>query len=329
MSDVVTFGEAMVRLSPPNFLRLEQTRGLDVQVGGGEFNVAVGVTRFGLSSSWVSRLPDNPLGRLIDSYAKQFGVDTSHVEWADDARCGLYFLEFGAAPRPSSVVYDRADSAISKVQPGTIYWGKVFDGAKLLHTSGITPALGPNVAETTAEALKAAKSAGVKVTYDLNYRAKLWTQAEAEEIQSPMMENVDVLITTEEDTARVFGIEKDTYDDVAVALADKFGLEGVAITLRDNLSVWKNGWTAIAYRASDGEFIRTNTYEIEIVDRVGGGDSFSAGFVAGYLDGDWQAGVDHGVAFSALKHSMPGDVNWSTKAEVDRLLSGGGLRITR
>ena len=180
MYDVVTFGEAMIRLSPPHFERFEQANSLDVRVGGGELNVAVGVSRLGLRSTWVSRLPKNPLGKLMENRARQAGVDTSNLVWSADGRMGLYFLEFGAAPRASSVLYDRAQSAISLVKPGEINWEKVFQGAKWFHTSGITPALSDSAAAVTLEALKAAKRAGATVSYDLNYRGKLWTPDKAQ-----------------------------------------------------------------------------------------------------------------------------------------------------
>ena len=208
MPDVITFGEAMIRLSPPHFQRLEQTATLDVQVGGGELNVAVGVARLGLTSAWVSRLPQNSLGRLAENRARQAGVDTSHLVWTADAesRMGLYFLEFGAAPRASAVLYDRRNSAISAIRPGEVDWKRVMEGARWFHTSGITPALSDSAAAVTREALQAAKQAGLTVSYDLNYRGKLWTPDKAQAVQEPLMEYVDVLITTEEDTNVVFKI---------------------------------------------------------------------------------------------------------------------------
>jgi 2-dehydro-3-deoxygluconokinase len=210
MYDIVTFGEAMLRLSPPHFQRLEQTQSLDVNVGGAELNVAVGVTRLGMKSAWVSKLPKNGLGYLIRDRAQEFGVDCSHIVWSDKGRAGIYFLEFGASPRASSVLYDRANSAISMVQPGEIDWAKIFTGSKHFHVSGITPALSASAAETTVEALRAAKKAGCTVSYDLNYRKKLWSPADAKKIQEPMMTDVDILITTEEDTNVVFGIKEKT-----------------------------------------------------------------------------------------------------------------------
>jgi 2-dehydro-3-deoxygluconokinase len=344
MPDVVTFGEAMIRLSPPHFQRLEQTSTLDVQVGGGELNVAVGVARLGLQSAWVSRLPKNSLGRLAENRARQAGVDTSHVLWAPDAesRLGLYFLEFGAAPRASSVLYDRRNSAISAIQPGEVNWKKVMEGARWFHTSGITPALSDSAAAVTLEALKAAKQAGLTVSYDLNYRGKLWSPEIAQSVQEPLMEYVDVLITTEEDTNVVFKIKAEgktdekrftrvsaeSYKEVAGRLQEKFHFQAVAITLRENPLVWRNTWTAVAY--ADGKFYDDVKYELEIVDRLGGGDSFSAGFIYGRLTkGSYEAAVRYGNAFGALKHSMPGDFNWATRAEVESLLKGASLRVAR
>jgi len=341
MPDVITLGEAMIRLSPPGFQRLEQAFSLDVQVGGGELNVAVAVSRLGLSSAWVSKLPDNALGRMIRNKAREQGVDTSHIIWSKEGRAGLYFVEFGASPRPSSVHYDRAHSAISQIKSGEIDWERVFTGAKWFHVSGITPALSPSAAVVTAEALQAAKKAGLHTSYDLNYRSKLWTDQEAQACQEPLMEHVDVLITTEEDTKVVFKItageaqdEKftqvsvESYKMVARKLQEKFKFKIVAITLRENPSVWRNNWTAIAY--SDGRFYETKNYEIEIVDRVGAGDSFSGGFIYGYLTTqNIEMAVRMGVAYSAIKHSNPGDFNWATRSEMETVMKGGGLRVAR
>ncbi len=328
MYDIVTFGEAMVRLSPPHFQRLEQAQSFDVQPGGAELNVAVGIARLGLRSAWVSKLPKNGLGYLIRNRAQELGVDCSHIVWSDKGRVGLYFLEFGASPRASSVLYDRSESAISMVKPGEIDWANIFSQAKHFHTSGITPALSPSAAEVTMEALIVAKKAGCSISYDLNYRKKLWTPAEAKKIQEPMMEEVDVLITTEEDTHVVFGIKEKDYEAVAEKLAKVFGFKIVAITLREDLSVWRNNWTAIAYY--DGKIIRDRKYEVEIVDRVGAGDSFTAGFLYGWLKlKEVEKGVQYGNAFAALKHTIPGDFNWATLDEVEAQLKGAGLRISR
>lgn len=325
--EVVTFGEAMVRLSPPNFRRLEQARSLDLQVGGAELNTAVGVAKLGRSTTWVSRLTKNPLGRLIANHAREAGVDTEHVVWTDEDRVGVYYVEFGAAPRASSVLYDRKGAAIANIKPGMVNWKQVFTGAKWFHVTGITPALSGTAAEVTREALQAARAHQVQTSIDLNYRVKLWNQAEAGRWMSTFMEYCDVLVTTEEDTERVFGIKGRDYEDVAAQVAKKFPVKIVAITLRENPLVWKNTWTAIAWQA--GKVYKTRSYEIEIVDRLGAGDSFAAGLIHGLLDGDVQKGVDFGVAISAVKHSIPGDFVWVTKEEVESVVKGGGLRISR
>ena len=327
MAQVVTLGEAMLRLSPPDFHRLEQANSFDVKVGGGELNVAVGVARLGIESAWVSKLPDNPLGRMVRNKAREQGVDTSGIVWSKSGRVGIYFLEFGASPRASSVLYDRAGSAVSTLAPGEVDWPKAFDGCKLFHVSGITPALSKSCAEATFEAIKAAKAAGAKVSYDVNYRKKLWSPEEANACLAPMMELVDILITTEEDTGIVFGIREPSYQQVAVKLDKRFGFEVVAITLREDLSVLRNNWSTFAY--AGGKFHESAKYSCELVDRVGAGDSFTAGFIYGYLTGDVQKGVDYGTAYSALKHSISGDLNWATLEEVENQLKGAGSRIQR
>ena len=325
--DVVTFGEAMIRLSPPNYRRLEQARSLDVQVGGAELNTTVCLARLGRSTAWVSRLTDNPLGRLIANHAREAGVSTEHVLWTPDDRVGVYFLEFGAAPRASSVLYDRKGSAIAAIRPGMVPWSNVFAGVRWFHVTGITPALSGSAAEATREAMQAARAAGVQTSLDLNYRVKLWSQAEAGRCMTELMQFCDVLITTEEDIERVFGIRGKDHEDAAAQVARRFPLRAVAITLRENPLVWKNHWTAIAYQ--DDRIWRTRTYEVEIVDRLGAGDSFAAGFIHGLLDGDVQKALDFGVATSAIKHSIPGDFAWITRGEVEALLKGPGLRISR
>jgi 2-dehydro-3-deoxygluconokinase len=326
--DVITFGEAMIRLSPPNFRRLEQAGSLDLNVGGAELNTAVGLARLGRRTAWVSRLTNNPLGRLIANRAREAGVATDYVVWTDDDRVGLYFLEFGAAPRASSVLYDRKNAAIAGIQPGMVDWQTVFfSGARWLHITGITPALSAGAAETTLEALKTAQAGGRKTSIDLNYRIKLWSQEEARRWMREFMMHCDVLITTEEDVERVFQIKGTSHEDVARRLLKEFPLEVVAITIRDNPLVWKNSWTAIACQ---GETLyQTRTYEVEIVDRLGAGDSFAAGLIHGLLDGDLQKGLDYGVAASAIKHSIPGDFAWITREEVEATIKSGSLRISR
>lgn len=328
--DVVTFGEVMLRLSPPNFMRFEQTHSFDAHAGGAEMNVAVACARLGLKSAYVTKLGDNSIGHFIRNKAREHGVDTSHILWDPENRCGVYYVEFGAAPRTNRVIYDRKESAISKIKPGEVNWSNILKGTKLFHTSGITPALSSSCAEATIEALKIAKKQGCKISYDVNYRSKLWTPKEAQAFTEPASEHIDILITTEEDTKVVYGIEGKDYEDVAKQLVDKFGFEAVVITLRETPSVWFNKWSVFAY--SQGNVYKSPIYDVEIVDRLGGGDSCSAGFIYGYLVlKDLQKAVDFGAAFSALKHSVPGDLAFIYKDEVEKMLKGRerSLRIER
>lgn len=336
--DLVTFGEAMVRLTPPAFQRLEQAHSFDAYVGGGELNVAVAAARLGVASRWVSRLPDNALGHMIGNRAREQGVDV-HIEWTADDRAGLYFAELGAAPRASSVLYDRAASAMSRVTPGSIDWPSVFGGARWFHVSGITPALSESAAKVTAESLIAAKKAGLIVSYDLNYRSKLWSAEKARAVQEPLMQHVDVLMTTEEDTRVVFGIgadakfgyehvDPDSYAQVARALEKRFEFRAVAVTLRENPRVLLNGWSAIV--AAEGKIHRAPRYEVEVVDRIGAGDAFSAGLIVSRLENrGWDDAVRFATATSALKHSIPGDFCLVTRGEVEQLLQGASLRVSR
>ncbi|MCR4392475.1 MAG: sugar kinase [Candidatus Acetothermia bacterium] len=324
---LVTFGETMIRLSPPSFRRLEQTNILEVNVGGAELNVAVTAQRLGLTTAYITRLTQNALGRMIANKAREHGVDTSHIVWTDEDRVGLYFVEFGASPRASSVLYDRRDSAMARIRPGEVNWDRVFQDARAFHTSGITPALSPSAAEATKEAVRKAKEAGLLVSVDLNYRARLWREEEARWVMTDLVRQADVLITTEEDTERVFGIKEESYEKVAERLSREFDLAAVAITIRETPSVWRNTWTAIAY--AEGKLIRGPVYDIEIVDRVGAGDAFAGGFLFGYLTDGPEAGVRYGVAASTLKQTNPGDLLWASQEEVERLLKGGGLRIVR
>ena len=328
--DVVTFGEVMLRLSPPDFMRFENTVSYNANAGGAEMNVAVACARLGLKSAYVTKLGDNSVGHFIRNKAREHGVDTSHILWDPDSRCGIYFVEFGAAPRTNRVIYDRKQSAISRITPGEVPWEDILKGTKLFHTSGITPALSESCARATEEVLKTAKEQGCKVSYDVNYRGKLWTTDEARKFTEPASKYIDILITTEEDTKVVYGIEGNDYEEVAQKLTDKFGFETVVITLRETPSVWHNKWSVFAF--SDGKVYKSPTYDIEVVDRLGGGDSCSAGFIYGYLKlKDLQKAVEFGSAFSALKHSVPGDLAFVYREEVEKLIKGRkrGLRIER
>jgi 2-dehydro-3-deoxygluconokinase len=333
MYDILTFGEAMIRLSPPDHQRLEQATTLDVSVGGAELSVAAGAARLGLKSAWVSRLPANPLGRMIANKGREFGVDLGRVVWAAERgeRAGVYFVEHGAAPRPTRVIYDRKDSALARVQPGMVDWDSLLSDTRLFHVGGITPALSTSAAETQTEALRAARAANCLVSYDLNYRALLWTLEEARAAQLPLMEYVDILITSLPDqpnvTELISGLSGGDPAEVARKLAEQFGFKAVLATVRGSPSVWRTTWTSLAF--ADGQVLTDRTYEIEAVDRIGGGDACVAGFLAGYLEGDVARAVRLGNAFSALKQTAPTDWPWPTRAEAEALIAEGETRLAR
>ena len=329
---VVTFGEIMMRLATPGRLRFSQAKELQLTYGGGEANVAVSLANFGLEARFVTRLPKNPFGDGAISVLRGHGVDTSFIKRGGE-RIGIYFLETGASQRPSVVVYDRANSAISQVGPGEFDWAAIFKGADWFHFTGITPALGQSVAEVTEEACRAAKEAGLTVSCDLNYRKKLWTPAQAQATMARLMEWVDVAIGNEEDAEKVFGISAEGsdvtranvsaagYERVARTLAERFKLKTVAITLRESRNADENGWSAVLLH--EGELFQSRAYDVHIVDRVGGGDSFAGGLIYGLLAGKTaQEALEFAVAASCLKHSISGDFNLVTVAEVENLLGG-------
>ena len=286
-------------------LRIELTSPHALTVGGSELNVAVLAARLGLKARWVSRLPDNALGRIIEGQAREQGVD-ARVEWTAEARVGLYFLETAGA-RIGSVLYDRAGSAFSRVTPGSIDWPSHFAGARWYHVSGITPALSDGAAQVTAESLIAAKKAGLTVSYDLNYRPKLWTAKEACATQQPLMVHVDVLIANEEDAKVIFGTTS------AESLAQRFGIGAVALTLRDN----PRSATIVA----EGKTYSAPRLDARSVDPIGAGDAFSGGLIVSRLEGrGWDDAVRFATATAALKHTIPGDFCLVTRDDVERLL---------
>lgn len=304
--DLVTFGEAMVRLSAPAQRRLEQARNLSATVGGSELNVAVLAARLGFKTRWVSRLPDNALGRMIAARAAEQGVD-AQVEWSADGRAGLYFLEAGADVHISSVLYDRAGSAFSTITAGSVDWSAALSGARWYHVSGITPALGDGAARVTAESLAAAKKASLTVSYDLNYRSKLWSPDKARAVQEPLLELVDVLVITEEDARLVFGTPS------AEALAERFTLNTVAMTLRDN--------PCSAIILANGKRHTAPRHTVDTVDRIGAGDAFTGGLIVSRLENQgWDQAVRFATATAALKHTIPGDFCLVSRADVERLL---------
>ena len=331
MPDVVTFGETMIRLSPPDHLRLEQTTALNLSAGGAELNVAAGVARLGLKSAYVSRLPSNPLGRLVTNKAREFGVDVSHMLWVDGERMGLYFVEYGAEPRPTRVYYDRKDSAFARIQPGMVDWGEVLRGVRLFHVGGITPALSDSAFETQKEALLAARKAGCIVSYDVNYRAALWTVEEARKVQLPLMEYVDILITSLPDQPKVTelmsGLSGDDPAEVARQVAEKFGFQAVLVTIRKSLSAGRASVGSLAFAGN--QVYTDRRYKVETVDPLGGGDACVAGFLTGYLEGDVKQAVRLGNAFSALTQTSPTDMPWPTRAEVEALIIDGGSSMRR
>jgi 2-dehydro-3-deoxygluconokinase len=325
--DVIAFGEVMVRLAPPHFQRLEQARSLDLEIGGAELNTAAGLVRLGRSAAWVSRLPDNPLGKLVGNRAREIGLDDRFVQYAADGRCGLYFLEFGAAPRASSILYDRKDSSIARVQPGVFDWPAIFAGSKWFHVTGITAALSPGAAESATEAMIAAKAAKLTTSIDLNYRSKLWSREDAARVMGGILPHCDVLIASEADAEHLFQITGRDFADVAGKLAARFGVKVVIGTRREADLVWRNRFAAVGWR--NGTVHESAWYEVEIVDRLGAGDALASGVIHGLLDGDLKKGIDYGAAMGALKHSIPGDLPWLTAEEVEGVLQGQGLRVKR
>jgi len=326
--DVITFGEAMLRFSTTDYNRIEQAEVFNVSVGGGELNVAAGTARLGLNSAWVSILPDSPLGYLTRNKIMEVGVSTSLIKFSSKGRMGQYFVEFGANPRRTKVIYDRKLSSISLIEKDDFDFKEILK-AKLFHVSGITPALSESCRIATESSIIAAKGNGAIVSFDVNYREKLWKEEEARQCLTSLMEYVDILITTEEDTERVFKITGKDYYEVAQKLMKKFNFKVVVVTLREDISVWRNNWTAIAY---DGDkFYDDKKYEMEMIDRFGGGDSFTAGFIYGYLENGRNValGVKYGNAFSALKHTNPTDFCWANLDEVNRLMSQTSLRVER
>ena len=342
MARIVTFGELMLRLQPFNYERFVQAQSVEFTFGGGEANVAVSLANYGMDAAFVSKLPAHSIGQAAVNSLRRYGVDTSLIVRGGE-RVGIYYNEKGASQRGSVCIYDRKYSAIQQATTADFDWEKIFDGAEWFHFTGITPALGANVVEICREACKAAKAKGIKISCDLNYRGKLWTRAEAREAMTDLCQYVDVCISNEEDAKDVFGIEAEAtdiyagelnhegYKSVAKQLADKFGFEMVAITLRESHSAFDNGWSAMLFNVKDNEYCFSKKYDLHIIDRVGGGDSFGGGLIYSLLTGkSTQAAVEFAVAASALKHSIEGDYNMVTVAEVEKLAGGDGSgRIQR
>ena len=334
MKKIVTFGEIMLRLAPNNYLRFVQTEQFEATYGGGEANVAVSLANYGMNAAFVTKLPAHEIGQAAINSLRKFGVDTSKIVRGGD-RVGIYYCEKGASQRPSKVIYDRAGSSICKATTEDFNWAEIFEGVDWFHFTGITPALGDNVADICLEALKEAKKRGITVSCDLNYRKKLWSKEKAGQVMGELMKYVDVCIANEEDASDVFGIKaSDTdvttgkvnhegYKEVAEKLTARFGFKAVAITLRSSISANDNDWAAMLYK--DGNFYFSKSYHMHIVDRVGGGDSFGGGLIYAMLMGkENQDAIEFAVAASCLKHSIEGDVNMVSVAEVETLATGDG-----
>lgn len=334
---VVTMGEIMLRLSTPNNERFIQADEFDVCYGGGEANVAVSLANFGHDAQYVTAVPDNPIGECAVAALRKYNVGCDYISRSGE-RLGIYYLESGSAMRASNVVYDRAHSSISTASVDEFDFEAIFKDADWFHFTGITPAVSDSAIELTKAALKAAKAAGVTVSVDLNFRKKLWSSEKAKEVMTELMQYVDVCIGNEEDAEKVLGFKaKETdvtkgelnlagYEDVFNQMADKFGFKYIISSLRQSYSASNNGWSACIMDGKTREFYHSKTYSITpIVDRVGGGDSFAAGVICGFLDEkDMKQALEFGVAASALKHTIPGDFNHVTRQEVDNLAGGDG-----
>ena len=345
MKKVVTFGEIMLRLAPPGFLRFSQTNQFEVIYGGGESNVAVSLANYGIPVDFVTRLPENDIGHCALMEMRKRGVGTDQIVFGGE-RLGIYFLETGAVSRGSKVVYDRAHSAMSTIEPGMVDWSQVFSDAQWFHWTGITPAISQGAADVCLEAIQTANQMGVTVSTDLNYRKKLWKYGkEPGEIMQPLVEGCDVILGNEEDAEKHFGIHPQqvdvtqgesmdaaAYESVCKQLMERFPrAKKVITTLRGSISASHNTWSGVLYNGKD--FLEAPTYQItHIVDRVGGGDSFMAGLIYGLLTypDDDQNALNFAVAASCLKHTIYGDANQVTVPEVEKLMAGDASgRVSR
>lgn len=333
---VVTFGEILLRLASPGYTKLFQKDSLDSTFCGGEANVAVSLAIFGLDSCFVTKLPDTDVGRAAANSMRYFGVDIDKIVYGG-GRMGLYFLEKGASQRPSKVIYDRAYSAIALANRSDFDWEELLGDADWFHWTGINPALSDSLADICLDACKYAKEKGITVSCDLNYRKNLWSEDKARIVMDKLMPYVDVCIANEEDADKVLGIKphdndvelgnlnKVGYEYVAKEICNRYECKYVAITLRESYSASINGWSSILYNVSSNRVSYSRKYDIQIVDRVGGGDSFSAGIIYGLINGfNDQKVIDFATASSCLKHTIEGDYNRTTVADVENLLKNGG-----
>ena len=330
---IITLGEIMLRLSSPERTRFVQCDSFDVCYGGGEANVAVSLANYGHDAYFVTKLPTHEIGQSAVNALRKYGVHTDYIVRGGE-RVGIYYLESGASMRPSKVIYDRADSAIAKAEVEEFDFDAIMEGADWFHFSGITPAISAKAAELTKEACKAAKRHHVKVSCDLNYRKKLWTPEQAQKVMKDLMQYVDVCIGNEEDAELCLGfkpegtdvpsgkLDLDGYKKIFAQMKEEFGFEKVCTTLRESHSASHNGWSALIYDGN--EFYQSKHYDVNpIVDRVGGGDSFSGGLIHGLLTMKTQGeALEFAVAASALKHTIPGDFNLVSESEVLTLANG-------
>ncbi len=324
MKKVTAFGEIMLRLSPPDHQRIVQCSGFDAVFGGSEANVAVTLSNMGIDTEFVTKLPKNELGISAENSLRRFGVSTKKLI-KGEGRLGIYFLEKGASQRPSKVIYDREGSALAKANKNDFCWDEILSNTDWFHWSGITPAISEKAAEITLDAVKTAKKKGITVSCDLNYRSTLWTARKAGEALSEMMEYTDILIANEEHLDLLFGIKSEDADnafaEVSKKTSEKFGISQVAMTIRRTLSADDNKFGAVLYK--DGEIYRSKVYNMHIVDRVGGGDSFAAGLIYGNINNlTFQDTVEFAAAAGCLKHSVEGDVGIFTADEVKALANG-------
>ncbi len=313
---VVTLGEAMIRLTPFDHQRLETANLLEVHIGGAELNLAVALAQLGVPSAWVSKLPDNPLGRRIVQEAQRFGVDTSRVVWTQDGRVGLYFYEKGSSPRPSNVVYDRRYSAINTLKVDELDWNFIGQ-AKILHLTGITPALSDMCRQLVAGCIFRAKERRMFVSFDVNYRSRLWSPEQSRATLISLFRGVDLLICTKDDAATLFNLTVDI-ETVARQLQASLRIPNVAVTHGDKAVVV----------TPQGTFSQVG-YSIEEVDRLGAGDAFAAGLIYGILQGNWELGLRYGLAMAAIKHTIPGDWFIGTKSEVEAVMQAQQRGVVR
>ena len=334
MKRVITFGEIMMRLDPPGYQRFVQADSLDMSFAGGEANVAVSLANYGLDSHYVTKVPETEIGQACVNHLRRYGVETDLI-LRGGPRLGIYFCEKGASQRASKVIYDRAGSSIALTKKGEFDWAKIFEGADWFHFTGITPALGGELPEICLEACEYAKQKGITISCDLNYRKKLWTREEAKECMSRLVPYVDVCIANEEDAKDVFGIEaegsnieagelnKEGYISVARQISIQFGCKKVAITLRGSISASINDWAGMLYDKETDKAVFSKNYRIQIVDRVGGGDSFGGGLIYSLINAyDDQKAIEFAVAASCLKQCIEKDFNLVSIAEVESLAGG-------